>query len=131
MPYDALLAGFGEHGRDGPAELLDVPVFDIAECAAIIAQPPGRTYSLVTTLQRSVAAIDDRPRMAGLAQRCGSVRVCGLGVPVVDAVAGGVRPAEAVVGLGPSTRKVYTNTTPEPNTIVGWPLSDVLPGTGE
>jgi allantoin racemase len=181
-PYDAVvLAGFGDHGRDGLAELLDVPVFDIAECAAIIAQLLGRTYSVVTTLQRSVAAIEDRLRLAGLAQRCASVRVCGLGtaaadadlsaafaailaeatraveddhaeviclgcgglagleeaiadrlgVPVVDGVAAAVRLAEAVVGLGLSTSKVCTYATPEPNTIVGWPLSDVLPRIGE
>jgi allantoin racemase len=84
--FDAVvLAGFGEHGRDGLAELLDVPVFDIAECAAIVAQLLGRSYSVVTTLRRSVAAIEDRLRLAGLAGRCASVRACGLSTAAVDA----------------------------------------------
>jgi allantoin racemase len=84
--FDAVvLAGFGEHGRDALAELLDVPVFDIAECAAVVAQLLGRTYSVVTTLQRSVGAIEDRLRLAGLLERCASVRACGLGTAAVDA----------------------------------------------
>jgi allantoin racemase len=36
--FDALvMAGFGEPGREGAQELLDVPVFDITECAAHVA----------------------------------------------------------------------------------------------
>jgi allantoin racemase len=41
---------------------------------------------------------------------------------VVDGVAAGVRVAEAVVGMGLGTSKVCTYATPEPKTIVGWPL---------
>jgi allantoin racemase len=86
ISYDAVvLAGFGEHGRDGLAELLPAPVFDIAECAAITAQLIGRSYSVVTTLQRSVAAIEDRLRLAGLAQRCASVRASGVSTADLDA----------------------------------------------
>src|SRR6476620_5919667 len=34
-PYDAVIqAGYGEHGREGLQELLDVPVVDITEAAA-------------------------------------------------------------------------------------------------
>jgi allantoin racemase len=84
--FDAVvLAGFGEHGRDALAELLAVPVLDIAESAAQVAMVLGRTYSVVTTLQRSVGAIEDRLRLAGLAARCASVRACGLGTAFVDA----------------------------------------------
>jgi allantoin racemase len=80
-----VLAGFGEHGRDGLAELLDVPVFDIAEAAAHVAMMLGRSYSVVTTLARSIAAIEDRLRLAGLLDRCASVRACGLSTAEVDA----------------------------------------------
>jgi len=84
--FDAvILAGFGEHGRDALAEVLAVPVLDIAECAAIVAQLIGRTYSVVTTLQRSVGAIEDRLLLAGLDRRCASVRACGWGTAAVDA----------------------------------------------
>ncbi|MCW2524002.1 MAG: Asp/Glu/hydantoin racemase [Frankiales bacterium] len=84
--YDAVvLAGFGEHGRDGVQELLSVPVFDIAESAAQVALMLGRSYSVITTLQRSVGAIEDRLALAGLAARCASVRASGLSTAEVDA----------------------------------------------
>ncbi|MDP9841297.1 aspartate/glutamate racemase family protein [Streptosporangium lutulentum] len=84
-PYDAVvMAGFGEHGREGVQEIVDVPVLDIAECSAHVAQLIGRSYSVVTTLQRSVGAIEDRLRLAGLADRCASVRSCGLSTLDVD-----------------------------------------------
>jgi allantoin racemase len=83
--YDAVvLAGFGEHGREGVQEIVEVPVLDIAESSAHVAQMIGRTYSVVTTLQRSVGAIQDRLRLAGLSDRCASVRSCGLSTSEVD-----------------------------------------------
>jgi allantoin racemase len=91
--YDAVvLAGFGEHGRDALAEMLSVPVFDIAECAAHVAHLIGRRFSVVTTLARSIAPIEDRLMLAGLNAHCASVRACGLGTAEVDAdPAGAVR----------------------------------------
>lgn len=84
--FDAVvLAGFGEHGRDALAEMLTVPVFDIAECAAHVAHLIGRRFSVVTTLTRSIAPIQDRLLLAGLDAHCASVRACGLGTAEVDA----------------------------------------------
>jgi allantoin racemase len=80
-----VLAGFGEHGRDGLQELLTVPVIEICEASAHVAQIVGRSYAVVTTLQRSVALIEDRLRVAGLADRCASVRASGLSTADVDA----------------------------------------------
>ncbi|MGW5383179.1 aspartate/glutamate racemase family protein [Nocardia sp. NPDC003963] len=80
-PFDAVIqAGFGEHGREGLQELLDVPVVDITEAAAQTAMLVGRSYSVVTTLDRAVPLIEDRLRLAGLRSRCASVRSSGLGV---------------------------------------------------
>ncbi|MFF9479296.1 aspartate/glutamate racemase family protein [Streptomyces sp. NPDC014733] len=80
-PYDAVIqAGYGEHGREGLQELLDVPVVDITEAAAATAQFLGRSYSVVTTLDRAVPLIEDRLTLAGLAARCASVRASGLAV---------------------------------------------------
>jgi allantoin racemase len=80
-PYDAVVqAGFGEHGREGLQELLDVPVVDITEAAAHVACLLGHRYSVVTTLHRAVPQIEDRLRVAGLLDRCASVRASGLGV---------------------------------------------------
>jgi len=91
--YDAVvLAGFGEHGRDALAEMLSVPVFDIAECAAHVAHLIGRRFSVITTLARSIAPIEDRLLLAGLNAHCASVRACGLGTAELDAdPAGAVR----------------------------------------
>lgn len=80
-----VLAGFGEHGKDALQEMLDVPVLDIAESAAHVAHLIGRRFSVVTTLARSIAPIEDRLLLAGLAAHCASVRACGLGTADVDA----------------------------------------------
>jgi allantoin racemase len=93
--YDAVvLAGFGEHGRDALAEMLTVPVFDIAECAAHVAHLIGRRFSVITTLARSIPPIEDRLLLAGLNSHCASVRACGLGTAEVDA-----DPAGAVAAI--------------------------------
>ena len=84
-PYDAVVVGgFGEHGREGLQELVEVPVLDIAECAAHVAMMLGRTFSVVTTLQRSVAQVEDRLLLAGLTARCASVRAVGLATRELD-----------------------------------------------
>jgi allantoin racemase len=80
-PYDAVIqAGYGEHGREGLQELLDVPVIDITEAAAQVAMLLGRSYSVITTLDRAVPQIADRLKLAGLTDRCASVRASGLSV---------------------------------------------------
>src|ERR1700709_1798215 len=44
-PFDAMIwAGFGEHGREGAQELLDVPVITITEAAAMTACLLGHRY---------------------------------------------------------------------------------------
>jgi allantoin racemase len=79
--YDAVVqAGFGEHGREGLQELLDVPVVDITEAAGHVASLLGHKYSVVTTLDRAVPLIEDRLKLAGLDARCASVRSSGLSV---------------------------------------------------
>ena len=79
--FDAVIqAGYGEHGREGLQELLDVPVVDITEAAAHVACLLGHKYSVVTTLDRTVPLIEDRLTLAGLMYRCASVRSSGLSV---------------------------------------------------
>ncbi|ALE83977.1 aspartate/glutamate racemase family protein [Pseudonocardia sp. HH130629-09] len=80
-PFDAVIqAGYGEHGREGLQEMLDVPVVDITEAAATTAMYLGHRYSVVTTLDRTVPLISDRLLLAGLERRCASVRASGLAV---------------------------------------------------
>ena len=81
QPFDAVIqAGYGEHGREGLQELLNVPVVDITEAAASTAMFLGHAYSVVTTLDRTVPLIEDRLKLAGLYQRCASVRASGMSV---------------------------------------------------
>jgi allantoin racemase len=85
QPYDAVvMAGFGEHGREGLQEITDVPVIDIAESSAHVALMLGRSYSVVTTLDRSVGSIEDRLLTAGLSARCASVRSTGMSTMELD-----------------------------------------------
>ena len=95
-PYDAVIqAGYGEHGREGLQELLDVPVVDITEASASIAMMLGHKYSVVTTLDRTVPLIEDRLRLAGLDTKCASVRASGL--PVLALETDPERTIEAIV----------------------------------
>ncbi|MBP2413008.1 allantoin racemase [Arthrobacter stackebrandtii] len=102
-PFDAVVqAGYGEHGREGLQELLDVPVVDITEAAASTAMFLGHKYSVVTTLDRAVPLIEDRLKLAGLTDRCASVRASGMAVLELEeeperAVEAIVREAELAV----------------------------------
>lgn len=60
-------------------------MIEICEASAHVAMMIGRTYSVVTTLQRSVPAIEDRLRLGGLSDRCASVRASGMSTLEVDA----------------------------------------------
>lgn len=83
--YDAVvMAGFADYGRDGLQELISQPVLEICEASAHVAMMIGRSYSVVTTLQRSVAAVEDRLRISGLDSRCASVRATDLTTREVD-----------------------------------------------
>ena len=85
-PFDAVvLAGFGEHGKEGLAELFDVPVVDITEAAAHTASLLGRRFSVVTSLARTTGQITDRLALTGLGARCASVRATGMAVLELEA----------------------------------------------
>lgn len=104
-PYDAVIqAGYGEHGREGLQELLEVPVVDITEAAASTAQFLGHKYSVVTTLDRTVPLIEDRLKLAGLTDRCASVRASGLGVLELES-----DPERAVAAIVEQSRQAVQN----------------------
>jgi allantoin racemase len=80
-PFDAVvMAGFGEPGREGVRELLNVPVMDITECSALLACTLGSRFGVVTTTKHFVPIIEDIYAVIGLQRRCVSVRATGLGV---------------------------------------------------
>lgn len=80
-PVDAVvMAGFGEHGREGARQLLDVPVVDITEAAAQLACLLGHKFGVVTTLRSALAPIEQSLLTAGLWSRCAGVRASDLDV---------------------------------------------------
>ena len=86
LPADidaVVMAGFGEHGREGARELLDIPVVDITEAAAMHAMLLGHRYGVVTTLSRVRGQIQDSLTTAGLAQRCVAIEATDLQVLAV------------------------------------------------
>lgn len=84
-----VMAGYGEHGREGARQLLDVPVVDITEASAQLATLLSHRYGVVTTTEAAVASITDSLTLAGLMSRCSGI--VASGVAVSDAGAG--RPA--------------------------------------
>ena len=83
--FDAVIqAGYGEHGREGLQELLDVPVIDITEAGAALALFLGHRFSVVTSLDRTVPLIEDRLLLAGLDAHCVSVRASGMAVLEIE-----------------------------------------------
>lgn len=91
-PFDAIvLAGFGEHGREGMRQRWPVPVVDITEAAPMLANLVAHRYGIVTTLSSAVPVIWDSLEHAGLQQRCVAVRASEIPVSSihddVDAVA--------------------------------------------
>ena len=81
--FDAVvLAGYGEHGREGARQLLDIPVVDITEASAQLACLIGYRYGVVTTLGSTLGAIEDSLQTAGLLSRC--VGVEASDIPVLD-----------------------------------------------
>lgn len=94
-----VMAGFGEHGREGARELLDVPVVDITEAAAHLAMPLGRRFGIVTPLARSVGQIEDSLATAGLLNHCAAIEDIGLGVLDLDIDPAHTREAFTVAAL--------------------------------
>jgi allantoin racemase len=79
--HDAvIIAGFGELGREALQEALTIPVVDITDAAAHLASLVGRSFSVVTTVDRAVPAIEDRLTLSGLRSRCVSIRAVKMGV---------------------------------------------------
>ena len=85
QPFNPVIqARFGEHRREGLQELLDQPVVDIPRRP--LTSPPswGAATPGVSTLGRTVPLIEDRLRLAGLMERCASVRASSTSVPDLE-----------------------------------------------
>jgi allantoin racemase len=103
-----VLAGFGEHGREGVRQLVDVPVVDITEAAVMFACLLGLDYGVVTSQPAAIGPIRQSLRAMGLSDRCAGIRATGLSVLAIDAsgeevLAAFVEHSEALLAGGAET----------------------------
>ncbi|SKB00942.1 allantoin racemase [Agreia bicolorata] len=79
-----VIACFGDPGLDAARELAGGPVVGIAEAAMHAATLVGRSFSVVTSLSRTVGRAHDLVRHYGFADRCVGVYACDIPVLALD-----------------------------------------------
>src|SRR3979490_2344009 len=79
-----IIACFDDTGLEAARCVASAPVIGIGEAAFHLAAMLGHRFSVVTTLSRSIAAIENNLLKYGLAGRCGKVRACELPVLSLD-----------------------------------------------
>ena len=80
-PVDAIIiACFDDTGLEAARTITDAPVIGIGEAAFHVASLLAHRFSVVTTLSRSIAAIENNLLKYGLASRCAKVRACEVAV---------------------------------------------------
>lgn len=77
-----VVACFGDPGLDAARELARGPVLGIAQAAMHTATLLGRSFAVVTTLERTVGRAWDLVQQYGMGGSCRSVRACGI--PVLE-----------------------------------------------
>jgi allantoin racemase len=79
-----IIACFDDTGLEAARSLASSPVIGIGEAAFHLATMLGHRFSVVTTLSRSIAAIETNLTKYGLAARCAKVRACEVPVLSLD-----------------------------------------------
>src|SRR5258708_8744691 len=79
-----IIACFDDTGLEAARSLASAPVIGIGEAAFHLATMLGHRFSVVTTLSRSIAAIETNLMKYGLAGRCAKVRACEVPVLALD-----------------------------------------------
>jgi allantoin racemase len=77
-----IIACFDDTGLEAARSFASAPVIGIGEAAFHLASLLGHRFSVITTLSRSIAAIENNLLKYGLAGRCARVRACE--VPVLS-----------------------------------------------
>src|SRR3954469_5286306 len=77
-----IIACFDDTGLEAARSLASAPVIGIGEAAFHLASLLGHRFAVITTLSRSIAAIENNLLKYGLAGRCSRVRACE--VPVLS-----------------------------------------------
>jgi allantoin racemase len=79
-----IIACFDDTGLEAARSLASAPVIGIGEAAFHLASLLGHRFTVVTTLSRSIAAIETNLLKYGLASRCAKVRACEVPVLALD-----------------------------------------------
>jgi allantoin racemase len=79
-----IIACFDDTGLEAARCISPMPVVGIGEAAFHLASMLGHRFSVVTTLSRSIAAIENNLLKYGLASRCANVRACEVPVLSLD-----------------------------------------------
>jgi allantoin racemase len=79
-----IIACFDDTGLEAARCLASAPVIGIGEAAFHLASMLGHRFAVVTTLSRSIAAIEINLMKYGLAGRCAKVRACEVPVLALD-----------------------------------------------
>ena len=79
-----IIACFDDTGLEAARSVASAPVIGIGEAAFHLASMLGHRFSVVTTLSRSIAVIENNLLKYGLASRCGRVRACEIPVLSLD-----------------------------------------------
>lgn len=108
--FDAVvMAGFGEHGREGVRQVVEVPVVDVTEASAYLASLVCDRFAVVTTLSSTIPGIRQSLESAGILGRCAAIAatdtpvlaihedaaaavdaLAGVAVPLIEAGADGI-----------------------------------------
>ena len=92
-----VIACFGDPGLDAARELAGGPVVGIAEAAMHAATLLGRSFSIVTSLSRTVGRAQDLVRHYGFAERCVGIYACDIPVLELDDPSSGA--AQKIIDL--------------------------------
>jgi allantoin racemase len=79
-----IIACFDDTGLEAARSLATAPVIGIGEAAFHLASLVAHRFSVVTTLSRSIAAIETNLMKYGLGHRCAKVRACEVPVLALD-----------------------------------------------
>ena len=79
-----IIACFDDTGLEAARSLASSPVIGIGEAAFHLASMLSHRFAVVTTLSRSIAAIENNLLKYGLAGRCAKVRACDVPVLALD-----------------------------------------------
>jgi len=79
-----IIACFDDTGLEAARCVAQAPVIGIGEAAFHLASMLGHRFTVVTTLSRSIAAIENNLLRYGLASRCARVRACEVPVLSLD-----------------------------------------------